>query len=97
MTQRARTWLVMGLVGAAGVVTALVPEASLAQGCSMCATYLSAVGDQRAAGFRASILFLMAMPFVVVGSAGGWIFWMYWRSRPPSSALRMLRPEEDAS
>jgi hypothetical protein len=96
MNHRARTGLVMGLVGAAGVVTALVPEATLAQGCSMCATYLSAVGDQRAAGIKASILFLMAMPFVVVGSAGGWIVWTYWRSRPPGS-LRMLRPEEDAS
>ena len=61
---------------------ALVPAHALAQGCSMCATYLNNGADPRAQAFKISIMFLMAMPFVTVVTAGGWIVWMYRRSHP---------------
>jgi ABC-type phosphate transport system permease subunit len=79
------------VVGAA----ALVPAQTLAQGCAMCATYLSNGRDPSSEAFKISILFLMAMPFVVVGSAGAWILWMYRRNRPRQPALRVLRAEQE--
>jgi hypothetical protein len=79
---------------AALLVGALVPAESLAQGCSMCATYLSG-NDPRSDAFKVSIMFLMAMPFVVVGCAGGWILWMYRRQR--RQPLRMLHAEREGA
>jgi len=72
------------------------PAASLAQGCAMCATYLSGE-DPRAEAFRISILFLMSMPFVAVGCAGAWIVWMYRRQRPRRPPLRVLRAEREGA
>lgn len=83
-------------LGAALIIGVLMlPAESIAQGCAMCATYLSNGTDPRAEAFKVSIMFLMAMPFLVVGCAGGWIAWMYWRSRPPRSELRVLRAERE--
>jgi hypothetical protein len=76
-------------------VTALAPAASLAQGCAMCATYLSDGTDPRSDAFKTSIIFLMCMPFLTVLSAGGWIVWMHWRSRPRRPVLRVLHAEEE--
>ena len=59
----------------------------------MCATYLSNGQDPRADAFKVSIMFLMAMPFTVVGVAGGWILWMYRRHRPSRPPLHVLRAE----
>jgi len=78
-----QTW-VLSACGLA-LALALLPAQSLAQGCAMCATYLSNGADPRAQAFKISIMFLMAMPFVVVTTAGGWLVWMYRRSRPSPS------------
>src|SRR5215468_12111276 len=77
----------VGALGAAAVLLSalLVPAESWAQGCAMCATYLSNGADPRAEAFKISIMFLMAMPFLVVTTAGGWLVWMYRRSRPSPS------------
>jgi hypothetical protein len=76
-------------------VAGLAPAQSLAQGCAMCATYLSNGQDPSSEAFKISILFLMSMPFVLVGSAGAWILWMYRRNRPRQPALRVLRAEQE--
>ena len=83
--------------GSAVVAVVLAPTASLAQGCAMCATYLSNGTDPRAEAFKTSIMFLMCMPFVTVLSAGGWILWMHWRSRPRRPVLRVLRAEGEGA
>jgi heme/copper-type cytochrome/quinol oxidase subunit 2 len=80
-------------VVAALLAVALAPARSLAQGCAMCATYLSNGQDPRADAFKISIMFLMAMPFTVVGLAGAWIAWMYRRRRPLPRELQALRAE----
>ncbi|HEY2917592.1 MAG TPA: hypothetical protein VGK77_01225 [Candidatus Binatia bacterium] len=52
--------------------TALIPVPMIANACSVC---LTGAGDPTADAFNASVFFLMAMPYVVVGSiAGGLIF-----------------------
>jgi hypothetical protein len=79
------------------IAVALSPAASLAQGCAMCATYLSNGTDPRANAFKISIMFLMCMPFVVVGSAGGWILWMHWRNRPDRPVLQVMRAEGEGA
>ena len=86
--RRLCTALVRG--GAVVAATALAPSASFAQGCAMCATYLSNGQDPRADAFKVSIMFLMAMPFTVVGVAGGWILWMYRRHRSSRPSLHVL-------
>jgi hypothetical protein len=93
--RRVSVAVVLSIGACAAVVS--VPEPSTAQGCAMCATYMSALDQQKAEGFRVSMLFLMAMPFVAVGSAGGWIVWMYWRSRPRRPSLQVLRPEREGA
>jgi len=88
----------LGVAGAFVLVAVMLgsPEAR-AQGCAMCATYLSNGQDPRAEAFKTSIIFLMCMPFVVVASAGGWILWMHWRSRPRRPSLRVLRAEGEGA
>jgi len=71
------------------VSAVLTPLPSFAQGCAMCATYLANGNDPRAEAFKISIMFLMAMPFVVVASAGGWIVWMHRRARMSLPALEL--------
>jgi len=53
-------------------------ENSLAQGCAMCGTALSA-NDPVTLGFNWSIAFLMAMPYVVFGVLGGWLAYVHRR------------------
>jgi heme/copper-type cytochrome/quinol oxidase subunit 2 len=87
-----QTWVLSAVGLALALAVALMPAQSLAQGCAMCATYLSNGADPRAQAFKISIMFLMAMPFVVVATAGGWIVWMYRRSRP---SVSIGEPEEE--
>ena len=89
-------WMIaaLGAIALPSVVL-LLPAESLAQGCAMCATYLSNGTDPRSDAFKISIMFLMAMPFLVVGCAGGWIAWMYRRSRLDRPDLRVLRAERE--
>jgi len=37
-------------------------------------------GDPTARGFYWGVLFLMALPFAVAGSIGGWLVYRYWRA-----------------
>jgi hypothetical protein len=91
-----RTGAALGIAAVVAVTAlALTPAASLAQGCAMCATYLSNGTDPRSDAFKTSIIFLMCMPFLTVLSAGGWIVWMHWRSRPRRPVLRVLHAEEE--
>jgi hypothetical protein len=84
-------------VAAAVAALAALPARSFAQGCAMCGTYLSNGADPRSDAFKVSIMFLMCMPFLTVLSAGGWILWMHWRSRPRRPALRVLHAEEEGA
>jgi hypothetical protein len=89
-------WPSWGWIAAAiaAVAVVLMPADAMAQGCAMCKTYLSA-NDPRAEGMRVSILFLMSMPFALVGSVGGWIVWMYRRGRSRQGASRLLHLERE--
>ena len=54
-------------------VVAGAPDA-LAQGCAMCRTTLEGQEhDPLTAAINTSVLFMMVMPYVVVGTVGGWI------------------------
>ena len=67
------------VVVALAAAIALRPAALFAQGCAMCRTALGGPNDPLGVGMNTSILFMMAMPFVMVGSVGAWITYMYWR------------------
>jgi hypothetical protein len=58
---------------------ALVPADVLAQGCAMCRTTLDGASDPLVGALNTSVLFMMAMPYLLVGSIGGWIFLNVWR------------------
>jgi hypothetical protein len=81
--------------GVAAGAAMMIPAQALAQGCAMCATYLADGHDPVANAFKVSILFLMAMPFTIVGTVGTWIFWMYRRNQPRRPALRGLHAEQE--
>ena len=51
-----------------------------AQACAVCLTGASA-NDPVTDAFNWSVLFLMAMPYAVVGSIAGWLFYQYRRAR----------------
>ncbi|MGH7406771.1 MAG: hypothetical protein ACREKF_02020 [Candidatus Methylomirabilales bacterium] len=58
----------------------LVPVA--AQACAVCWSGAgSPEHDALARGFYWGVLFLMAMPFAVVASIGGWLWYAHWRGR----------------
>jgi hypothetical protein len=47
---------------------------ALAQGCAMCQTALGGADDPLAEAVGMSVLFMMAMPYVVVASVGAWLY-----------------------
>jgi hypothetical protein len=58
-----------------GVATdAALSSQALAQGCAMCKSSLDGPNDPTAQAFNVTTLFLMAMPYVVVGSVGAWMY-----------------------
>lgn len=68
----------------------------------MCQTLLSGANDQVTQGMLRSAFFLMAMPFLVFGAIGGWIFYNYRKmnrtkqtneSRQPLSVLANKKEE----
>ena len=63
-----------------GVVTLLLP--AIAQACPGCANALNGTVGR---GLNASILFMMAMPFTVVGTVAAGIFIAYRRARNVAS------------
>jgi len=58
---------------AVSVLIAVTPGLSEAQGCAMCGTVGNGPDDPLVKGMFRSIMFLVAMPFAVVGSIGGWL------------------------
>ena len=65
------------LLGAVSVWTACFDGPSIVNACSVC---LTGANDPTADAFNWSVLFLMAMPYTVVGSIAGWLFFSYRRS-----------------
>ena len=67
------------------VLALLIP--AVAEACPSCKT----IDDPIVQGFKWSILFLMAMPYIVAGLIGGGVFYVYYRShradnrKPPSN------------
>ena len=57
-------------------VTLLASDAA-AQGCAMCRTALGSADDPVAQGFYWSILFMMAAPYTIVASLGGWLVYQH--------------------
>jgi hypothetical protein len=54
----------------------LIPAAGHA--CSVCGG--AAMGTDPGTGFNTSVLFLIAMPYVVVGAIAGWLLYRYRRA-----------------
>ena len=75
-----------GLVGAA----LLVPATAYA--CAVCGFGPGVAGDPTARGFYWGILFLMAMPFAVVGSIGAWLVYRYWRASTDHRRTGVVAP-----
>jgi hypothetical protein len=67
----------------------------VAQGCPMCEVAVDGAKDQLGRGLNVSIGFLMSMPFLLVGSVGGWLFYMKRRERGRPSLLRVLRTQKE--
>jgi ABC-type nickel/cobalt efflux system permease component RcnA len=63
-----------------GTSGALVVSPYIAQACSVCGGF--AMGTDPGTGFNTSILFLLSMPYVLVGAIAGWLIYRHWR---PSS------------
>lgn len=82
-----------------GAVVLLIP--TLAGACPVCWIGGSSPDhDATARGFYWGLLFLMAMPFAVVGSIAGWLFYVYRRARgkekrAPFSRLRRIGRDLD--
>lgn len=67
-------------VGVLGTLGAFVLSPYTAQACSVCGG--SAMGTDPGTGFNTSILFLLSMPYVLVGVIAGWLIYRHWH---PSS------------
>ena len=73
--------LIVGFLSLALLIPAVV------EACPSCKT----IDDPIVQGFKWSILFLMAMPYIVAGLIGGGVFYVYYRShradnrKPPSN------------
>ena len=67
----------------------------VAQGCPMCEAAVDGAKDQLGRGLNVSIAFMMSMPFALLGSVGGWLFYMNWRERGRPSLLRVLRTQKE--
>lgn len=63
------------LLGIAGV-SMFSPVA--AQACAVCGG--AAIGTDPGTGFNSSILFLLSMPYVVLGAIAGWLIYTYRRA-----------------
>jgi hypothetical protein len=58
---------------------------ALAQSCAMCASSFG-VNDPVTKAFNWSIIFLMAAPYTLVATVGGWLFFTYRRAAGRSRA-----------
>jgi hypothetical protein len=71
------TWV--GFAAVAAAVALSIPGDAVAQGCAMCKTALGGPGDPLSRGINTSIMFMMAMPFVLFAIVGGWLTYAFWR------------------
>lgn len=72
------------VLAVAGLVW-LVP--GLAEACAVCLAGASG-GDRIAGAFNWSILFLMGMPYTIMGSVAGWIFYAHRRAARKRNAAK---------
>jgi heme/copper-type cytochrome/quinol oxidase subunit 2 len=70
--------IVVLLLLALGAISVFVAPAA-AQGCAMCQTVLPHAAEPIARGMFWCVLLLLAAPFAVSASIGGWLFYQYWR------------------
>jgi hypothetical protein len=69
-----RRWGVLAL----GVAATVLRSPFVAYACSVCGG--AAIGTDPGPGFNSSILFLLSMPFAVIGVIGGWLIYTYLRA-----------------
>jgi len=89
-----RTALIALLATALAVVLA---DCAIAQGCAMCKTAVGGPVDPLSNGINTSILFMMAMPFVLFGAVGGWLTFVFWRHRGKKLELELLHTEREGA
>jgi hypothetical protein len=82
---------VAGLVAASALA---FPDGVLAQGCAMCKTTLDGSTDPLVGAMNVSVLFMMAMPYLIVGSIGSWIYFASRRGGPESAPPESREPTE---
>ena len=63
----------------------------------MCVTTIGGPEDPLAKAMRVSIMFLMAMPFLMFASVAGWIGYMQWRSQRNGLELEVLQEEKEGA
>lgn len=85
-----RRTTLLALVATAIVVVALGwADGVLAQGCAMCKTTLDGTSDPLVEALNVSVLFMMSMPYLIVGTIGSWIYFASRRGHdaapPPES------------
>ena len=89
-TTRSLTVAALGLVASAATSW---PAQALAQGCAMCKTALEGQNDPLADAINVSVLFMMAMPYAIVGTVGAWIYWN--ARRRDTLALDNIAPDPE--
>lgn len=65
----------------AAAVLGLERSEALAQACAMCRSAVQSADDPLARGINLSVALMVAAPFAVVGSIGGWLVYAYARAR----------------
>jgi hypothetical protein len=65
---------------AATVVLLGSSTGAFAQGCAMCGTAVSSPNDPLGRAMALSIVFMLAVPNIIVASIGGWLFYVYRRA-----------------
>jgi hypothetical protein len=77
------------IVPSCGVATVLMTNPLAAHACAVCVT---GAGDPTADAFNWSVLFLMAMPYLVVGSIAGGLFYNYRRTAAKREQTQTAEP-----
>lgn len=78
------TWILLSCVA-----TVLMANPVAAHACAVCVT---GAGDPTADAFNWSVLFLMAMPYLVVGSIAGGLFYTYRRTAAKREEAQTAEP-----
>jgi hypothetical protein len=78
------TWILRSCVA-----TVLMANPLAAHACAVCVT---GAGDPTADAFNWSVLFLMAMPYLVVGSIAGGLFYTYRRTAAKREQSQTAEP-----